>query len=130
MCMLDVAVTNKLDNGNVLVVSKDVNMPNSPKEYYSVKEESADRFIKERKSLDFANKFQNTMSVATSIVGGILSASAVKNKIAKGFVGVAAGLGIYKVCELLDEKLNKKSMNNMLTRNDAKDITKEMIEKH
>ena len=126
--MLDVSVSNRLDNGKMLVVASDSHKPTN-KEYYAVKEENTDRFVKERKSLDFANKFQKSLSAATSIVGGILAAVAVKNNIAKGLVGVASGFGIYKAFEFIDNKLNKKSISNMLKRNDAVDITSEMVNK-
>ena len=128
--MLEMNVTNRLGNGNVLVVAKDLNNPNNQKEYYSVKEENTDRFIKERKGLESANKFQKVLSVGTSIVGGVIVASKMKtNKVISGFVGVLSAVGFLNVLGYVDNKLNEIGMKNLLKRNNAKNITEEMTTK-
>jgi len=129
--MIEVSATNKLDNGKVLVVTKNSRQPFNTQEYYAVKEDKVDQFIKERKGLALNNGFQKTLTYATSIISGILAGCYVKsNLLIKSAVGTAAGLGILSGLKAVDSAINDKSMKNMLKRNDAEDITKEMIEKY
>ena len=128
--MLEMNVMNRLGNGNVLVVAQDSKNPKAQKEFYSVKEENKDRFIKERKGLEMTDKFQKVLSAGTSIVGGVIVASKMKsNKVLNGFVGVLAGVGFYNILSYVDNFLNEKGMQNMLKRNNAKDITEEIVSK-
>ena len=129
--MIEVTAGNKLDNGKVLVITKNSHQPFSPQEYYAVKEDKVDQFIKERKGLDFNKGFQKTLTVATSIVSGILAGCYVKsNLLIKSAIGTMAGLGILFGLKAIDEGLNDKLTKNMLKRNDAEDITKDMIDKY
>ena len=128
--MLQISAENKFSDGEQLVVVKDTKAPHNPLKYYAVKEKNTDKFIKEQKGLYTAVKFNKHLTLATSLVGGIYTATAVNNKFLKGFVGLLSGLGLYHGLNYIDTATKNKGMQNSLKRNEARDITDYMIKNY
>ena len=126
--MIDLKIADKMDDGNVLIAAKKKKSSKQPTEYYSVKEEKADEFIKGRKSADLIDRLQRTLTIPAALSCGYLSTALFKGRLAKAVTGIAVTVASYKAFHYADKKVNDSQVKNLLKRTEAKDVTSEMTE--
>lgn len=118
-------VVNKLNDNKVLISETNKYAENQPVRYYIANQDNADKFIKSKKSLEMANKFQKSMSGALAVSAGVLAGVSMKHggKVGKIATGIAVGVATLIGALKLDITVNNLSQKNNIKRMNVEEIT-------